>query len=150
MGPWLGPGARRWGEFREGQSQRSSPKGPLGPATQDSATLPAPSPDHSKLKLSTAGGSVGVGWVARAPPPGPALPGPAPCRQPSSHALDLKQLHIRVVPDGRVHVPAEGAGCPWGGLAGTTVGVQAVPEPRPPLPDVPPRRPAPNQTEPPG
>lgn len=53
--------------------------------------------------------------------PGPPLsPSPVPCRLPSSHALDLKQLHISVIPDGRVHIPAGGA-CweasqkrPWG------------------------------------
>lgn len=46
-------------------------------------------------------------WGTRAP----TLPwSPAPGRLPSSHPLDLKQLHICVIPDRWVHVPVEGVG----------------------------------------
>ena len=55
--------------------------------------------------------------------PGPRPPlAPAPCRLPSSHSLDLKQLHVCVVPDRWVHIPAErvdghlGAGRPQGNV----------------------------------
>lgn len=96
-----------------------SHRGPLGPAAQDSATQ-APSPDWGHLKLRTGDQGSALGT------PGPRPPlAPAPCRLPSSHPLDLKQLHVCVVPDRWVHIPAErvyghlGAGQPrgtdWGG-----------------------------------
>lgn len=74
------------------------------------------------------------------PGPGPALV-PAPHRRPSSHPLDLKQLHIRVIPDGWVHIPVEGAGGHrvLGGLTGEGGGVcQGVVSPDPSHRDVPP------------
>ena len=94
---------------RAGPHQPSH-RGPLGPAAQDSATQ-APSPDWGHLKLRTGDRGSALGT------PGPRLP--------SSHSLDLKQLHVCVVPDRWVHIPAErvdghlGAGRPqgkdWGG-----------------------------------
>lgn len=40
-----------------------------------------------------------------------ASPGLCPLQaSPSSHPLDLKQLHIGVIPDRWVHIPVEGAG----------------------------------------
>lgn len=113
-GLWLWPaGLGTGGSWRRvgASSHHPSRKGPPRPATQASATLPAPGPDHSNLKLRTGGqwvgGKLGVGTRA----PTPAALASAPCRLPSSHPLDLKQLHVGVVPHGRVHVPGEGVGC---------------------------------------
>ena len=85
-----------------------SHRGPLGPAAQDSATQ-APSPDWGHLKLRTGDQGSALGT------PGPRPPlAPAPCRLPSSHPLDLKQLHVCVVPDRWVHIPAERVYVTWG------------------------------------
>lgn len=107
------PGDRRL--LEAGESSRKvrasshcpSHKGPPRPATQASATLPAPSPDHSNLKLRTDGRWVGGNLGGGDQGPHPRSPG----RLPSSHPLDLKQLHVGVIPHGWIHVPGEGVGC---------------------------------------